>query len=71
MEQEEANPNEFKQIAHFSNDVNVHFLKLGIELSKNHPILKDIKFHNEIREKIKGASFEVDLPKVRILCVAY
>ena len=29
----------------------MHFLKFGIELSNNHPILRDAKFLNEIKDK--------------------
>lgn len=61
---EEENPDEFKQISHFSNECSVHLLHFGIELSKNHPILKDEKLPNEIKDKFKGASIEVDKSNV-------
>ena len=63
-EEEEENSDEFKQISHFSNDGSVHFLSFGIELSRNHPILKDEKLPNEIKDKFRGASIEVDQANV-------
>jgi len=35
-------------------------------LSKNHPTLNDAKFLNEIKDKIKGATIEVDKVNVSI-----
>lgn len=44
----------FKPLSRFSSEQNIHLISLGIQLSSNHPVIKDDKFLNEIQEKIKG-----------------
>lgn len=50
---------EFTHLSRFSDDQNEHIITLGIQLSKNHPILADHKFQADLQEKIKFNSYEV------------
>lgn len=63
---DEAASEEFKQISNYLTEENVHMIRFGISLSKNHPILKDQAFHDEMREKIKGIKLSVDEPNVSL-----
>ena len=50
----------FKHLSRFSDETNEHIITLGIQLSKNHPILGDHKFQADLQEKIKFNSIEVN-----------
>ena len=52
--------NGFKPLSRFSQEQNIHMLSLGIQLSSNHPVIKDNKFLTDIQEKIKGLSLSSD-----------
>ena len=51
----------FKKLSSFCKDSDAHRITLAIELSKNHPVLINSQFINEMKEKIKGISI-ISLP---------
>lgn len=61
MEQDDG---QFMQISRFCTKSNQHILKMGIMLSKNHPVLQDSKTLKELREKTKATKIEVVANKV-------
>lgn len=50
--------NSFQMISSYSASQNQHIFKLGIQLTRNHPLLKNEKVFQEMREKIKGIQIE-------------
>jgi hypothetical protein len=44
----------FKNLSRFNEAENQHIISLGIQLSKNHPVLNNFSFHKEMQDKIKG-----------------
>lgn len=52
----EENPTDlaFVPLSMYSPDNSEHIISLGIELSKNHPVLSNSDFLKEMQEKIKG-----------------
>ena len=40
-------------LTQYNNENNVHVFSLGIELSKNHPMLYNVDIVNEMKEKSK------------------
>lgn len=40
--------NGFKHLSRFSDETNEHIITVGIQLSKNHPILSDLKFQADL-----------------------
>lgn len=57
-----ATDSSFKQLSRFSPDENQHIICLGIQLSKNHPVLNNFAFHKEMKDKIKGLAIDVGQP---------
>lgn len=50
----------FKQLSRYSPEENQHIISLGIQLSKNHPVLNNFSFHKEMQEKIKGLKLHIN-----------
>ena len=50
----ELDPSGYTKISNFQQESSNHFISLGIELSKNHPVLKNTQFIGDIQEKLKG-----------------
>ena len=51
---------QFEQLSRFEPENCLHFVKMGIQLSKNHPVLVDKAIQKQLGDKIKCLKLEFD-----------